>query len=229
MSRSKGFSRPVLFGSTLLLLAGVPALQAQTCTVSRSQVESELASGTTGDVLYTKYGNCTSTDSTSSPTSTSALSSVGDDIALGVDELNVIINPAGASQFYEAIQSCGYHPQREEAECALDIRQAFGFGGAIGAGPGSHEWVLFCAGIGAGGALVPINISGVHVHDAPGQAPRWDFGVAIQANPALQGRANNGASIQARAILSWALIPPLNCNWVPVWGNWANFRLRLDP
>jgi len=29
--------------------------------------------------------------------------------------------------------------------------------------------------------------------------------VAIQANPALQGMLNNGVSIPARAILSWAM------------------------
>ena len=226
MSRSMGYLRLVVSGFALLLLAGFQSLQAQ-CP-SRSVVEAELANGVTGEELYTKYGNC---GVSSSGTLSSALDVAysNEDVELGVDALNVIINPPNSSQFWEALQACGYHPQREEAECAIDIRQSFGFGGAIGAGAGSHEWVLFCAGIGAGGALVPINISGVHIHDAPGQNPRWDFGVAIQANPALHQRLNNGATLQARAILSWAIVPPLNCNWAPVWGNWANFRIRLDP
>lgn len=224
MSRSKGYLRLVVSGFVLLLLAGFQSLQAQ-CPVSRSQVEAELADGVTGEELYTKYGSCAGTTSVA----TLDAAYIGGDVELGVDALNMIINPPGSSQFWEALQACGYHPQREEAECAIDIRQSFGFGGAIGAGAGSHEWVLFCAGIGAGGALVPINISGVHIHDAPGQNPRWDFGVAIQANPALHARLNNGATLPARAILSWAIVPPMNCNWAPVWGNWANFRIRLDP
>lgn len=212
---------------TVTIVAGSSVASAQqTCTVTRSQVEADIQAGVPDDEIQRRYSNCRAADSTTGTTA-SIMDASG--IGLVTDEQNMLFTPAGSSTFWEALQACGYHPQREELDCAIDIRQSFGFGGPIGGGPGSHEWVLFCAGIGAGGALVPINIGQVHLHDAPGANPRWDFGVVVQANPALAGLANNGATIPGRAILSWAIIPPANCNWAPVWGNWANFRFRLDP
>jgi hypothetical protein len=199
-----------------LLTAG--SLSAQ-CSVTRAEVEDAIKAGATGEDLYNQYGSCTSTGTASqtAPASRSGPRAVG-------DKLNTFVN---FNINWERIEACGYHPQREEADCAVEIRQPFGYGGAIGAGPGSFEWVMLCVNLGAG--LVPVGTGQVHVHDSPGGIPTWDFGVVVQGNPALAGRLNNGATLPARAILSWAIIPPANCNWAPVWGNWANFRLRLDP
>jgi hypothetical protein len=206
--------------AAVLLSAGPLAAQ---CTVTRSQIESALASGATGDQLYAQYGTCTSNDTPSSSTTSPSLDDESG-IRVMTDEANTFVN---FNINWERIESCGYHPQRAEADCAVEIRQPFGFAGAIGAGPGSFEWVLLCVNLGAG--LVPLGTGQVHVHDAPGQVAPWDFGVVIQPNPQLSGRLKNGASFPARAILSWAVVPPANCNWAPVFGNWANFRLRLDP
>lgn len=139
---------------------------------------------------------------------------------------------ATGSIFWEQIDACGYHPQRRELECAVEVRQRFGFAGTPpGApgfnGPGSWEWVQFCVDYGAG--LVPVNISAVHVHDeAYGVAPPWYYGVSVQADTTLHQAAVNGQTLRARAILSWTLIPT-GCNYTPIWGNQADFFIKLDP
>lgn len=134
--------------------------------------------------------------------------------------------PTG-SVFWEAIDSCGYHPQRRELNCSVEVRQQFGFGGFPGVGPGSWEWVQFCADFGSG--LVPINVSAVHVHDEPfGVEPPWYYGITVQANERLHAAMTNGQTLKARAILSWTLVPT-GCNYIPVWGNQADFKIKLDP
>lgn len=139
--------------------------------------------------------------------------------------------PTG-SIFWEQIDACGYHPQRRELDCAVEVTQRFGFAGTPpGApgfnGPGSWEWIQFCVDFGAG--LVPINLSAVHVHDeAYGVNPPWYYGISVQANPALHTALVNGQTLRARAILSWTLIPT-GCNFIPIWGNQADFRIKLDP
>lgn len=200
----------------LVLLAGNAAV-ATPCNVTRSQINSAIASGATASDLYNSYGGCTSSD-TPSFASRQGMSRIADD-------LNVFTN---FNVNWERIEACGYHPQRQEADCAVEIRQVNGYGGIIGAGAGSFEWVQLCVNFGAG--LVPVGIGQVHVHDAPaGAIAPWDFGVVVQGQPAISGRLKNGATFPARAILSWAVLPPANCAWAPPFGNWADFRLRMDP
>jgi hypothetical protein len=193
------------------------------CTVTRSQIEDAIKAGATGDDLYNQYGSCTSSDTPTGTASQFPQGSQSVPRAIG-NKLNTFVN---FNINWERIEACGYHPQRQEADCAIEILRNTGYGGPICVGPGSFEWVELCVNFGAG--LVPVGIGQVHVHDAAGQLPPWDFGVVVQGNPQIAGRLKNGATFPARAILSWAIIPPANCNWAPVFGNWANFRLRLDP
>lgn len=179
---------------------------------SRDEVQELLYSGVTAEQISEIYAGCV-------PDTT---------LPLAPEQFTT---PTG-SVFWEAIDSCGYHPQRRELECSIEVRQQFGFAGTPpGApgfnGPGSWEWVIFCVNFGAG--LVPVNTSAVHVHDeAYGFQPPWYYGVAVAADPQLHTAAVNGQSLQARAILSWTLIPN-NCNYVPIWGNQADFFIKLDP
>ena len=69
----------------------------------------------------------------------------------------------------------------------------------------------------------------MHVHDEQfGEQPNWYFSAIIQANTKLQAIVQNGQTLKARAILSWAAIPN-SCTYRPVWGNQADFRIKLDP
>lgn len=68
----------------------------------------------------------------------------------------------------------------------------------------------------------------VHLADAvANQAPTW-FAVITSANDNLQAiYPMNGQTRRARSILSWQLTPT-DCNYIPIWGNALNYRIRLD-
>lgn len=201
-----------VLGVVLLTGVSIPAM-AQTCVVARAQIVSDLAAGASPEELAAKYAGCVAVEQ---PTAT----------APGVSLSSESIINTG-STYFEAIKSCGYHPQREEANCTVEIRQRYGFGGPICQAPGSHEYLLLCVDL--GGGLVPIHTNGVHVQDESlGEQPSWSFSATIQSNPALLRLPNNGRTLKGRVILSWAL-PPTNCNYRPIWGNQSDFRFRLDP
>jgi len=188
------------------VLVAVPALaQVTPCGQTRDDIQALLASGMTPEQISEEQNNCSGIPQT-------------------LTKQNTI--PTG-SIFWEEIDACGYHPQRRELECAVQVKQRFGFAGFPGVGPGSFEWVQFC--VNYGGGLVPVNISAVHVHDEPfGNQPSWYYGVAVAADPTLHQALVNGQTLIARAILSWTILP-VGCNFIPVWGNQADFRIKLDP
>ncbi|MEJ2669876.1 MAG: hypothetical protein P8176_03795 [Gammaproteobacteria bacterium] len=137
-----------------------------------------------------------------------------------------IITNTGNTRF-EGLESCAYHPQREEFACSLSIRQRFGFAGTPAIGSGSNEWVTVCVDFGNG--MERVDTASVHVHDEQfGKQPFWYYGVMVQANEKLQALVQNGQTLKARTILSWA-VPATHCNYRPVWGNQADFQIKLDP
>lgn len=218
----------------LALVGGASASFAAPCSVTKDEIAAALAAGIPEDQLYAQYGGCVAQDPGPDP---GAVCTVGGTLpALDTGDVTDAINPTWpptqvitntGSTYYEALTSCGYHPQRKMAACVVEIRQRFGFAGVPGFGPGSFEHVLLCVDLGLG--LVPINVGNVHVHDeAFGVPPRWYFATLIPANQALAARPLNGTTYAARAILSWAWAPN-NCNFRPVWGNQIDFRIRLDP
>ena len=191
---------------------------AATCQVSRDEVQKMLAKGADPVELSAKLAGCVAKEIN---TVTGAPGLVA------TNAIGQSIKDTG-STFYEALTSCGYHPQRKELTCPIEIRQPFGFGGAPALQPvGSYEYVLFCVNSGAG--MVPVNTNGVHVHDeAFGAGPNWYFSAVVPANQQLFSQPLRGQTLRARAILSWGL-PPANCGFTPIWGNQADFRIRLDP
>lgn len=196
---------------TLCLLAAVvavPAFAQQTaCGLTRGDVTQALEQGISAEQISADHDNCANTAQTMSLTKQTT-------------------TPTG-SIFWEEIDACGYHPQRRELDCAVEVKQQFGFAGFPAVGPGSWEWIQFCVDYGAG--LVPVNISAVHVHDEQfGVQPPWYYGVSVAADTTLHQALVNGQTLQARAILSWTLIPT-GCNYIPVWGNQADFQIKLDP
>jgi hypothetical protein len=108
----------------------------------------------------------------------------------------------------------------------VKIKQTFGFGGSPL--PGSREHVLHCV-ADAAGVLQPVGRDSVHLSNAiPGSAPTWQFAVIAAANQNLHTvYPMNGQTRRARSILSWGFTPT-GCNYVPIWGNALNYRIRLD-
>jgi hypothetical protein len=231
--KNPGLGIVVLAAGVVMGFAGLSGLSAQsTCTVTRNQILADRAAGLTSEQIRAKYAGCTAASSTAATSTAETVPSPADlDQPAPENPSNPpyqIITDTGSTA-YEAITSCGYHPQREELACTVEIRQRFGFGGGIGAGPGSHEYVLFCVDYGDGAGLVPVHTNGFHIHDEGfGVNPNWYFSAIVQSNDRLLGLANNGITLKARAILSWA-VPPAGCFGAPWWGNQADFRIRLDP
>jgi hypothetical protein len=216
--------------AALVIIGSAIQSEAQTCIVSRERVIAEVAQGVSPEELEKKYAGCVAEQPDDA--ATTAAKSLQDIL---VPNPGAVVVPYAlpsesikntGSTYWEALKSCGYHPQREEANCVFEVRQRFGFGGPVGT-PGSHEYLLFCADL--GGGLVPIHTNGVHLNDESwGQPPRWSISATIQSNPRLLSLPNDGRTMRGRVILSWQ-IPPSSCNAQPIWGNQSDFRFRLDP
>lgn len=131
---------------------------------------------------------------------------------------------------------CGYHPQNRTFTCPIVLKRTTGYG-AFGPAPlGSYEHTLWCVDFG-GGVYTPVANGMVHVTNAvaAGGPPPWYFATLGRTNhkrlvlpPWMGGNYGTGKAYPARAILTWAWPAP-NCNYVPIWGNRADFMIRLDP
>ena len=130
------------------------------------------------------------------------------------------------STYYEEMTCCGYDPQRRQFGCPVKVKQRFGFGGAPL--PGSREYVLNCV-ANAAGVLQPVGVDSVHLsNEMFNVAPTWQFTVITSANQNLGlVQPMSGQTRRARSILSWGF-QPTSCNFVPIWGNAINYRIRLD-
>ena len=213
----------VCIGSALLL--SLPAA-AQAQTVCGPEVKEEVAKALAGveggseaetlaveKELYAKYQGCAQ-DAQLVPSS----------FFVAARECGAWVSNLG-SLFYEEMSCSGYDPQRRQFASPIKIKQVFGFGGAPL--PGSREHVLHCV-ADASGTLVPVGHDSVHLANAIGQSPTWQFAVIVNANRNLHTlQPMSGETRRARSILSWALTPT-DCNYTPIWGNALNYRIRLD-
>jgi hypothetical protein len=166
------------------------------------------------DDLYKKYQYCAQ-DAKNVP---SAFFAAAQECGAAVSNLG--------SLYYEEMSCSGYDPQRRQFASPVKIKQVFGFGGSPL--PGSREYLLHCV-ADAAGVLQPVGSDSVHLADAlPNQLPTWQFAVITNANENLQLiQPMNNQTRAARSILSWNL-PPTGCNYIPIWGNALNYRIRLD-
>lgn len=104
------------------------------------------------------------------------------------------------SLFFEEMSCAGYDPQRRQFAAPVKIKQPFGFGGTPL--PGSREYVLHCVADSAG-VFLPVGRDSVHLADAPGQQPTWQFAVIVNAIENLHTiYPMSGQTRRARSILS---------------------------
>ncbi len=195
-------------------------------TVTRDKVLADIRSGLTPEAISKKYNGYIADDYDVTMTPY-------DDGGLPLLPNSII--PWLISTRYEALSGCGYHPQRKEFACRVDIKQPTGYAGVLigstGTG-GSLEYVTVCVDFSGSGTFVPINTNGFHVNDANTLAlsgnPVWNFAAIIPANLYLFQKLLNREAFRAKAILSWGF-PITSCNANPIWGSISNFRIRLDP
>jgi hypothetical protein len=166
------------------------------------------------DELYKQYGYC-GQDATLIPST----------FVAAARQCGATVSNLG-SLYYEEMSCVGYDPQRRQFAAPIKIKQVGGFGFAPL--PGSREHVLHCV-ADVAGVLQPVGSDSVHLSNAmAGQSPTWQFAVITSATDNLQTiQPMNNQTRKARSILSWAL-PPTGCNYVPIWGNAVNYRIRLD-
>jgi hypothetical protein len=227
MTVCHSLTRIVVAASAVMVLMLPSAAQAQTAPVCGPEVKAEVAKALSAVAaapdseklsleaeLYSKYQFCAQDGQFAPATFVAA-----------ARECGATVSNLG-SIFYEELSCAGYDPQRRQFAAPIKIKQTFGFGGAPL--PGSREHVLHCV-ADAAGVLQPVGHDSVHLADAiANQFPTWQFAVITNANENLQTvYPMNGTTRRARSILSWAFTPT-NCNFVPVWGNALNYRIRLD-
>lgn len=163
--------------------------------------------------LYAQYQACSQQDAAQAP---SAFKSAARQCGATISNLGSI--------FYEEMVCAGYDPQRRQFAAPIKIKQSFGFGGAPL--PGSREYVLHCV-ADAAGVLRAVGRDSVHLANS-NDPPTWQFAVLANASENLPViYPMTGASRRARSILSWGFTPT-DCNFVPIWGNAVNYRIRLD-
>ena len=213
------------FGSLLAVSLPTSAV-AQTAPVCGPEIKEEVAEALTAvanlDVaaqlsfeveLYARYSFCLPVGQT-----------VPSALVAAARQCGATISQLG-SIFFEEMTCAGYDPQRRQFAAPIKIKQIVGFGGAPL--PGSREHVLHCVADPAG-VFRPVGHDSVHLANAPGQVPTWQFAVIAAANNNLWlVQPMNGQTRSARSILSWAFTPT-DCNFTPIWGNAVNYRIRLD-
>jgi hypothetical protein len=78
------------------------------------------------------------------------------------------------------------------------------------------------------GVLKVVGRDSVHLADSPNGTPTWQFATIVSATENLfLLNPMDGSTRRARSILSWNL-RPTDCNYMPIWGNALNYRIRLD-
>jgi hypothetical protein len=167
------------------------------------------------DDMYKKFSYCGQQDAKNVPAT----------FVAAAIECGAAVSNLG-SLYFEEMSCSGYDPQRRQFASPIKIKQVGGFGGTPL--PGSREYVLHCV-ADAAGVLQPVGRDSVHLSNAiAGIAPTWQFAVITSATENLQTlQPMNNQPRTARSILSWNL-PPTSCNYVPIWGNALNYRIRLD-
>ena len=230
LSKSSGLLAPLevrnLFALAILVVAGTPlATQAATSPTcgpeTKTAIVVELASAADASEaeqlklqaeLYDLYQYCAE-----DPTP------VSDAFFAAARRCGAKVGYTG-SLFYEEMSCCGYDPQRRAFACPVTIKQNFGFGAVPN--PGSREYVLHCV-ADAAGVLQPVGVDSVHLANSSA-SPSWQFAVVANAVENLGlVQPTNGATRRARSILSWNFAPT-GCNYQPIWGNWLDYRIRLD-
>jgi hypothetical protein len=134
---------------------------------------------------------------------------------------------------YEEVSCIGFNPNTNILEAVIQIKQPLGYSGDP-CQAGSFEYVRFFLNYGSG--WEDVGLAAVHVHDIPNQddcAKNPEKPLSYAASVQIQPKRNFcGTPVipQARAILSWQMIPTANDpNFPPIWGNHLDCHVQIKP
>jgi hypothetical protein len=139
---------------------------------------------------------------------------------------------AGNTRF-EEIGCIGFEPEKGLLEATVLVKLSYGYCGSLCA-TGSTEYVRFYVDSGAG--WQDVGVAAFNAHDIPddkdcfgGSEKPLSYVVTVPYKPPADVCEKPNLP-NARAILSWELMPPANMpNWTPPWGNVHDCHIQLDP
>jgi hypothetical protein len=134
---------------------------------------------------------------------------------------------------YEEVTCIGFNPNTNILEAVIQIKQPTGYSGDP-CHTGSFEYVRFFLNYGSG--WEDVGLAAVHVHDIPNaddcaknaEKP-LSYAASVQVTPKTNW-CGTPVIPQARAILSWQMIPTANDpNFPPIWGNRLDCHVQIKP
>ncbi len=154
--------------------------------------------------------------------------------ALLSDSMKKAILAAMASQSntsYEELRSVGLQYDTDTLTAIIRIKKPGGYSGGLCTN-GSNEYVAFYADWDNNGTFEDyLGTTSLNVHDiAPIPESGLDYAVSLPVNMATRKKmCSNPTVFHIRAILSWNVLPPVNPNYAPYWGNHKEAIIQVKP
>ena len=136
------------------------------------------------------------------------------------------IFPLKGNTTYERLGCIGFQPELNMLKAVVYVNQKTGYGSDL-CGSGSEEYVRFFLSFDNGITWQDQGLSSFMVHNVIHDS-RLEYAVEMKIDPPKKlCRIEN--LVRVRAILSWEVPPPVNPNWIPVWGNRVDATIQVDP
>lgn len=132
---------------------------------------------------------------------------------------------------YEELTSAGLQYDTDTLTAIIRIKRPCGYSGGLCTN-GSQEYVAFYADWDNNGTFEDyLGTASVNVHDIASMPESGlDYAVSLPVNMAAKKKMCSSPTVfHIRAILSWSVLPPINPNYVPYWGNRKDAIIQVKP
>jgi hypothetical protein len=120
---------------------------------------------------------------------------------------------------YEELKCVGLNRDTSVLNATFNVKKTAGYSGGL-CSKGSREYVAFYMDFGSGWVYMGTSSVGVHdITPLPGGGISYDVELPVNLAPYQKQSCKDVYLARVKAILSWNQLPPINPNWVPVWGN----------
>jgi hypothetical protein len=134
---------------------------------------------------------------------------------------------------WEELECVGFKPDVAQLEAIVGIKQSSGYSGSL-CSHGSTEYIRFFIDWGDGAGFQDVGLSSFKAYDiseaAPGPQHPLQHMVYCHLDEATRKKCCKSEVLpRVRAILAWNQIPPLNPNFIPIFGNRVDATIQIDP
>lgn len=145
-------------------------------------------------------------------------------------DLSSIIGELLVQQFnttYEEVKCVGLNRDADTLNASIQIKRSYGYSGNL-CSNGSKEFVAYYMNFGSGWQYM--GTSHVMVHDitVPAGGLWYNAPLHVTLNPYQKAWCETGKA-RVRAILSWAVEPPVDPDWVAPWGDREECHVEIKP